>query len=321
MPVMVCSKSPGPAGRRILAVLLLGMATTVARAAPAVAPEESPALSAERTEFILGNLLFVLLHEFGHAVIRDFQVPILGLEENSADTIAAVTLIRAEQLSGGGDGAFSYSEFLGMAAVGNILTWRSGVEVKNPELIYWAQHDLSSRRAARLLCLLVGGEPRQFGWLVDSGDVPEIRAENCADEYAVAEHAVLWLGRTYGRFVDGRAADEGREIRVEYFDARTPVQAQLLKRLRDGQVVEKVATFFDRGFRFPEPLTVRLLSCGTPNAYWDPDLRQLRLCYELLETLDKISVDSAIAMAYAVFRQRATIEPNEAVSTPPGEQE
>jgi hypothetical protein len=301
-------------------VLAIGAGILPARAAAPVTPPAPPPDEA-RTEFILGNVLFVLLHEFGHAVIRDFDVPILGLEENSADTIAAVTLIRAEDAasSADADGNFNYSELLGMAAVGNIITWRSGQEAGNPELIYWAQHDLSSRRAARILCLLVGGEPDRFGWLAESGGVPEVRAGNCADEYAVADKAVLWVAKTYGSYQAGRAVDPDREIRVEYFETRTPAQAALLKRLRDAQVVEKVANFFDRSFRFPERLTVRLLSCGTPNAYWDPDLRKLQFCYELLEALDRMSVDPAVARAYESFHAHETIDRNKAGSPPPGE--
>ena len=57
--------------------------------------------SAAATEFILGNTVFVLAHEFGHAIIHDFNVPILGVEENSADTIAAGVLILAERLFDG----------------------------------------------------------------------------------------------------------------------------------------------------------------------------------------------------------------------------
>lgn len=321
MPVPTRTKFPDPPVRAMPAALLLAivvlvaMAATAARGAPAAAP---PPSSAARSEFVLGNVLFVLLHEFGHAVIRDFHVPILGLEENSADTLAALTLITAEQFDQ--DDRFSYLDLLGMAAVGNLVTWRSGMEMKDRELIYWAQHDLSARRAARILCLLVGGEPGRFGWLVTSGDVPEMRAQNCEDEYAVAEHAFLWVLRTYGQFKDGRAVDASGDVRVEYFDPRTPAQAQLLKRLRDRQVIEKVASFYDRAFRFPEPLTVRLLSCDTPNAYWDPDLRQLRFCYELLETLDKMSVDPAVAKAYELFKQHATIENHEAGTPSPGEE-
>lgn len=297
-----------PAGLCLAACLLLGR---LAGAGEAPAPPAA-------TEFLAGNTVFVLAHEFGHAIIRDFNVPILGLEENSADTLAAGVLILAERATAGKPDAVSYTRKLGMAAVGNALTWRGGLEATNPDLLYWAQHDLSARRAARILCLLVGSDPAKFGWLVESGLVPEVRAENCPDEYAVAERAVLWVGRTHGRFRAGVAADKGREVKVQYFDPGTPAQAQLQKRLRDAQVVERVADFYDRAFRFPEPLTVRLLSCGTPNAYWDPDLRQLRFCYELLEAFDRQSVEPAVSRAYDALSQRERIPTSKAESNPPG---
>ncbi|MEQ1802683.1 MAG: DUF4344 domain-containing metallopeptidase, partial [Gammaproteobacteria bacterium] len=115
-------------------------------------------------------------------------------------------------------------------------------------------------------------------------------------------------------FSAGRAADKGREIRIQYFDPETPAQARLLKGFRDFQVFEKVADFYDRAFRFPEPLTLRLMSCGTPNAYWDPELRQLRFCYELLETFEKLSVDSTVGRAYDALLQRERIPVNKAES-------
>ncbi len=300
-------------------VLGLLMALPAAAGAPEAPPSPPSVDSAAATEFLIGNTVFVLAHEFGHAIIRDFNVPILGLEENSADTLAAGVLILAERATAADSpdsGAFS--RLLGMAAVGNVLTWRSGLEVGNPELIYWAQHDLSVRRAARIVCLLVGSDGANFGWLVEAGLVPEVRAETCPDEYAMAEHAVDWVGRTYGQFRDGRGTDEGREITIRYFDPATPAQARLLKRLRDGQVIEKVTEFYDRAFRFPEPLTVRLVSCGTPNAYWDPGARQLRFCYELLEAFNKLSVDSTVSRAYAALLKREIIFFHRTKSPPSG---
>jgi len=311
--------------RKFQACRCLALSLLIARSAVAAGPETpaapAPAVqdSAAATEFLVGNTVFVLAHEFGHAIIRDFNVPILGLEENSADTLAAGVLILGERAAAGTPGADSYTRRLAMAAVGNILTWRGGLEVANPDLIYWAQHDLSARRAARILCLLVGSDPGRFGWLVAPDLVPEVRAENCPDEYALAEHAVVWVGRTFGRFQDGRAADEGREISVQYFDTDSPAQARLLKRFREAQVFERVADFYDRAYRFPAPLTVRLLSCGTPNAYWDIELRQLRFCYELLEILEKLSGDPVVARAYAVFLDRERIPTNKAESNPPKE--
>jgi hypothetical protein len=63
---------------------------------PAMATEEDaghPELSPTTEEFLIRNALFTLLHEFRHVIIRDVEVPLLGLEENSADTIGAVSLL------------------------------------------------------------------------------------------------------------------------------------------------------------------------------------------------------------------------------------
>ena len=55
----------------VLVVLALHLGP--ARAADPAPPAATPAPdSAAATEFILGNTVFVLAHEFGHAIIRDF---------------------------------------------------------------------------------------------------------------------------------------------------------------------------------------------------------------------------------------------------------
>src|SRR4051794_18952585 len=40
-------------------------------------------------EFIIGNTLFTLTHELGHAVISEFQLPVIGREEDAADAFAS----------------------------------------------------------------------------------------------------------------------------------------------------------------------------------------------------------------------------------------
>src|ERR1700739_1568085 len=41
-------------------------------------------------EFVSGNILFALLHEIGHAHIQEMGLPVLGREEDAADTFATV---------------------------------------------------------------------------------------------------------------------------------------------------------------------------------------------------------------------------------------
>ena len=43
--------------------------------------------------FIVGNMLFVLLHEIGHVLITELGLPVLGREEDAADAYATVTIL------------------------------------------------------------------------------------------------------------------------------------------------------------------------------------------------------------------------------------
>src|SRR5437868_6462646 len=39
----------------------------------------------DRVEFVVGNTLFVLLHELGHVLITELNLPVLGRQEDAAD--------------------------------------------------------------------------------------------------------------------------------------------------------------------------------------------------------------------------------------------
>src|SRR5260221_3277975 len=45
-------------------------------------------------EFVAGNMLFVLLHELGHAAMHEMGLPILGREEDQADNFAIINLLK-----------------------------------------------------------------------------------------------------------------------------------------------------------------------------------------------------------------------------------
>ena len=45
-------------------------------------------------EFVTGNMLFVGFHELGHAVIQELGLPVLGREEDAADSFATLALLK-----------------------------------------------------------------------------------------------------------------------------------------------------------------------------------------------------------------------------------
>src|ERR1700678_178038 len=48
----------------------------------------------DRVEFVVGNTLFLLAHELGHVHIHEMGLPVLGREEDAADTFAALTMLK-----------------------------------------------------------------------------------------------------------------------------------------------------------------------------------------------------------------------------------
>ncbi len=59
--------------------------------------------------------------------------------------------------------------------------------------------------------------------------------------------------------------------------------------LRQQRVFETTVEFIDGWFDLPEPLAVKAEECGRPNAYWDPNERELVFCYEMLEALYELA--------------------------------
>jgi hypothetical protein len=276
----------------VVALCLAGVAS-----ASAQAPSGDGASDARSGDFLVGNLAFVLLHEFGHAVIREFHVPLLGLEEDSADTIAAVALIDTDRDHPGAEPRLT--SLLATAALGNLLTWRTGLEKSSDDLAVWSQHSLSVRRFARLTCLLYGSDTGKFQWVADTAKMPDIRADWCEDEFEVARHGVDWLTRTYG--APAGTAPHGR-IRIVYREPKTAAQTEALRVLRDRQLIEQVARFVDSRFRFPRPFAVTVKSCGAPNAYWDPGVEELYVCHELLEAFVKLGASPEARAAEEALR-------------------
>ena len=110
----------------------------IAASPPAIANDD--AYESDRIEFVAGNIVFVMLHEFSHLIIEDFDVPVLGNSEDAADTLAAVSLIRADRAHPERD--FQLIRILLTAADANRILWESGLEKDNPA-VYLARHPLS----------------------------------------------------------------------------------------------------------------------------------------------------------------------------------
>jgi hypothetical protein len=118
---------------------------------------------------IVGTWLFVFFHELGHGLVDMYGLPITGREEDSVDNFSTVLMVQA----GLEDYVLHAAEY--WAATGNNMVG---------ELDFADEHSLNQQRFYQMLCLVYGSDPRKYQGLVESGILPESRAERCPAEFA-----------------------------------------------------------------------------------------------------------------------------------------
>jgi Putative metallopeptidase len=144
---------------------------------------------------VRGPLLEVFLHEVGHALFDQLHIPILGREEDAADQFAAFFLLHLGEQTAR-DTVLSVAWMYAQEA--------KDAEIGNADLA--DIHGLSGQRFYTVLCLAYGSDPELFADLVSNHNLPEDRAEGCADEYRQVAYAIRTLMSRY--------VDIGRRDRV-----------------------------------------------------------------------------------------------------------
>jgi hypothetical protein len=125
----------------------------------------------DRQAAIIGALVSVYLHELGHAVINQFALPAVGREEDAADQLSAVILVAS-----GDEGE--------KMALDGAESWVAEGETEGgDETPYWDAHSLNEQRFYNIMCLIYGANPDKYESLVSDKQLPEERADGCADEY------------------------------------------------------------------------------------------------------------------------------------------
>jgi len=257
----------------------------IAASPPAIA--DGDAFDSDRIDFVVANIVFVMMHEFSHLIIEDFDVPVLGNSEDAADTLAAVSLIRADRADPERD--FRLIRILLTAADANRILWESGLEKDNPA-VYLARHPLSVQRAARINCLAYGSDMELLEPLPEIVGLPEFRAFWCDEEYDNAEEAWFWVRDSFVRESTGTAI----EHQFDYGTARDPGHQTIREWLVQNELLERAVAYVDRSVLLPGAITLRTRSCGSPDAYWDVDERELVFCYELIEGFYQLSEEQGI---------------------------
>jgi hypothetical protein len=115
---------------------------------------------------------FILAHEFAHALIANFELPVLGKEEDAADSISTALLLHVPR---GAEYAAAAAAF-----------WADFSSRQEPPALsdYADAHSLDLQRAFDVLCWVAGSSKVSFEEVAELEVLPESRLESCPGEYA-----------------------------------------------------------------------------------------------------------------------------------------
>ncbi|MET1415134.1 DUF4344 domain-containing metallopeptidase [Roseibium sp. HPY-6] len=253
--------------------------SAVPYAAPAIAQDDAPAypgleerlqdlepdLREELLEFVAGNTLFVIYHEGGHMLVSELELPVLAQEEDAVDNLATISMLAAD--------TDNMDLYLYHAMTG----WFLMSEEDYDALVFYDSHDLDQQRGYRMLCMMVGADEEAFLDLAEELALPDDRIETCAIDYEQAADSWEYVTDPFVRDQDTPAG----KISIEYDDAPAELRT-LATSLRENALLEMVADELDTFYDLPENVTFRASECQEDNAFWDPNDREVILCYELL---------------------------------------
>lgn len=218
--------------------------------------------------YVLGNIANTMFHEFGHALVSDFELPVDGSEEDEVDALANVVMVGETN-----------SPYLDQMIESVADDWFIQGEYEEDEGPSEDGHAASSDRALAVVCILVGSDPEYFREVGDNAGLDADEQSGCQDEYAAAQ--ARWSDALAPHLL---ADDEAPAVSIPIRYGAAPDGLEAVADItRASGLVEDIVEQMQGSVRFPAPLEVAVESCGEENAFWSPDDRRITLCYEIVQ--------------------------------------
>ncbi len=259
--------------RRFL-FLVIGLGALAAPFAPAKGGE---ALD-DRALFVIGNTLFTVYHELGHALIDLLDLPVIGREEDAVDGFAAVTMIPSEPDA-------VRDALIVAVADGWRLQSDAGYGGGGP--VYWGEHALDEQRHFAIVCLMVGSDQEGFYDFALEAGLPDERIDSCQDDFARMDKGWRRVLAPHRSSPEATGAPAPRSIDVA-FEEPAASHRDLETLIRRRGVLENAIDRFAGGVALPSSIGIRFASCDDANAYWSKSEGEVTVCYELIEEFDEI---------------------------------
>ncbi len=141
-----------------------------------------PNKSSTTDQFTGNTLLHVIFHEFAHAIIEQYDLPIVGKEEDAADNFADVLLL--DFFDVGADIVTSAADLFLMNSMATEYFTKAD---------FWKDHSLDKQRYFARLCNIYGSNPDKHEAVKKRAGFSDGRAGRCVVQYHETRRSWLRL--------------------------------------------------------------------------------------------------------------------------------
>ena len=113
-----------------------------------------------------GAFMFIFLHEFGHALVGELDLPITGKGEDAADEIATLILAKNPKTQ--------------PIALAGAAWFETKTKQPGHKDNYWSTHSFDSVRFESIMCLMFGADPKAIGPIMAKYKVGKNKLAKCA---------------------------------------------------------------------------------------------------------------------------------------------
>ena len=82
-----------------------------------------------------------------------------------------------------------------------------------------------------------------------------------------------------------------RLVKVRYDAPKDPNLVSYQKFVQSNRVLEQIADAVNADFRFPKDLTLTAVQCGKVNAFYQPSIQSVQLCYEYVRFFNNLQIN------------------------------
>jgi hypothetical protein len=279
--------------------------------------------SARITGTYLGVLTGIFLHEFGHALIGELQLPSTGPEEDAVDIFSALRISSPQAIQGPDESGTQIN--MTMAKYAALQWYYSGMiaEQQGSEGVPWQdEHTADLKRFRNTFCVIYGSNPSLWSDLAQQVQLDERTLSRCHDEFTKQNRAWRSILAPYTRvsewYPDGmmRPDEPGAVITAVFEPSSRQVGNMVKAIIGDSGTFQSYIDGLTQDFVLPRDVIVTFKDCGDLNAWYMPSDGTVTMCYDLIEYLVVMisDIEMGTSGGYPVDGSSSPVASNEATS-------